>query len=46
VACIYLKDLSEVDLEVLAAMIQEAYATLTKGVYTERVARTPRARRW
>jgi len=36
VACIYLKNLSEVDLEVLAAMIHESYATLTKSTYTRR----------
>jgi hypothetical protein len=36
VACIYLKDLSEVELDVLEMMIRDSYATLTRSAYTKR----------
>ncbi len=36
VACIYVKDLSQVDLEVLETIVARSYATLTGGTYTSR----------
>ena len=36
VGCLYLKDVSAVDLDVLAEIVGGAYRTLTAGVYTKR----------
>jgi len=36
VACIYVKDLSTVDLDVLEAIVATSFATLTAGTYTGR----------
>jgi len=36
VSCIYVKDLSQVDLEVLETIVARSYATLTAGTYTNR----------
>jgi hypothetical protein len=36
VGCVYLKDLSGVDLEVLEELIRRSYATLTESTYTKR----------
>lgn len=36
VACIYLKDLTAVDLDVLEAIVARSYATLIDGTYTQR----------
>jgi hypothetical protein len=36
VGCIYLKDLSEIDLEVLEKLIRRSYTTLTESTYTKR----------
>jgi hypothetical protein len=36
VGCVYLKDLSAVDLEVLEELVRRSYATLTEGTYTKR----------
>ena len=36
VSCIYLKDLTAVDLEVLEAIVAKSYTTLTDGTYTKR----------
>ena len=36
VGCVYLKDLSAIDLEVLQELIRRSYATLTEGTYTKR----------
>ena len=36
VGCIYLKDLSAVDLAILEAIVATSYATLTDGTYTKR----------
>jgi uncharacterized protein DUF1801 len=36
VGCVYLKDLSSIDLDALEEMIRVSYATLTEGVYTKR----------
>ena len=36
VGCIYVKDLSAVDLEVLETMVARSYAALTAGTYTKR----------
>ncbi|MBB5787639.1 DUF1801 domain-containing protein [Jiangella mangrovi] len=33
VGCIYLKDLDEVDLDVLTQIVRHSYATLTRGTY-------------
>jgi hypothetical protein len=43
VGCVYIKDLSQVDLAVLEPVIAKSYATLTAGVYTFR-AREGRSR--
>jgi hypothetical protein len=36
VGCIYIKDLSEVDLDVLETIISRSYAAITAGTYTKR----------
>jgi len=36
VSCIYLKDLTAVDLDVLEAIVARSYTTLTKDTYTKR----------
>jgi hypothetical protein len=36
VGCLYLKDVSKVDLDVLGGVVGDAYRTLTAGVYTRR----------
>jgi Domain of unknown function (DU1801) len=36
VGCIYLKDLSQIDLEVLEELIRRSYVTLTESTYTKR----------
>ena len=36
VGCVYLKDLTEIDLEVLEEVIRQSYTTLTAGTYTKR----------
>jgi predicted GIY-YIG superfamily endonuclease len=36
VGCIYIKDLTKVDLAVLEAIISQSYTTLTAGTYTKR----------
>ena len=36
VGCIYLKDLSDCDLEVLEEVIRRSYVTLTRSTYTKR----------
>jgi len=36
VGCIYMKDLTAVDLEVLETIVARSYAALTAGVYTKR----------
>jgi hypothetical protein len=36
VACVYVKDVSALDLDVLEAMIARSYAALTAGAYTKR----------
>ena len=36
VGCVYLKDLSDIDLEVLEELIRQSYATLTESAYTKR----------
>jgi hypothetical protein len=36
VGCIYLKDLSEIDLGVLDELVRRSYATLTVDTYTKR----------
>src|SRR5262249_61081197 len=36
VGCVYLKDLSGIDLELLEELIRESYATLTESTYTKR----------
>ena len=36
VGCIYLKDLTTVDLDVLETVVAESYATLTGGTHTKR----------
>lgn len=36
VGCIYIKDLQEVDLGVLAAIVTRSYATVTSGTYANR----------
>jgi hypothetical protein len=36
VGCLYIKDLDEVDLDVLESIVGDAYATLTAGTYTLR----------
>jgi hypothetical protein len=36
VGCVYLKDLSAIDLDVLEELIRRSYATLTKSTYTKR----------
>jgi Domain of unknown function (DU1801) len=38
VGCLYLKDLSQVDLEVLEKIVGESYQTVTAGTYTNRAA--------
>jgi hypothetical protein len=41
VSCIYLKDLTAVDVDVLEAIIATSYATLTEGTYTKRAREGP-----
>jgi hypothetical protein len=36
VGCVYLKDLTEIDLEVLEELIRQSYTTLTASTYTKR----------
>jgi hypothetical protein len=36
VGCVYIKDLEEVDLKVLEAIVARSYATVTAGTYTAR----------
>ncbi len=36
VGCVYIKDLTEIDLGVLEAIVANSYATLTADTYTER----------
>lgn len=36
VGCIYVKDLTAVDLDVLGAIVTRSYAALTDGTYTKR----------
>jgi hypothetical protein len=36
VACIYVKDLTAVDLDVLATIVARSYGSLTAGTYTKR----------
>ena len=36
VGCVYLKDLEQVDLEVLEGIVAASWETLTKGTYTKR----------
>jgi hypothetical protein len=36
VGCLYLKDLSDIDLQVLEEVIRRSYATLTAGTYARR----------
>lgn len=36
VGCIYVKDLTRIDLEVLERIVSRSYATLTAGTYTKR----------
>jgi len=36
VACIYIKDLTTVDLEILETIVARSYDTLTAGTYTQR----------
>ena len=36
VGCIYIKDLQDVDTDVLAAIVTRSYATLTSGIYPDR----------
>ncbi len=36
VGCIYMKDLTAVDLEILAAIVARSYATVTAGMYLQR----------
>jgi hypothetical protein len=43
VGCLYIKDLNEVDLEVLEAIIARSYATLTAGTHTNRAREGPDA---
>ena len=43
VGCVYIKDLSEVDLDVLGQIIAQSYATLTQGTYTKRAREGGRA---
>ena len=43
VGCLYLKDLDQVDLEVLEEIIRRSYATLTAGTYTLRARDAGRA---
>lgn len=43
VGCVYLKDLSEVDLDVLGEVIAQSYATLTRGTYPKRAREGGRA---
>jgi hypothetical protein len=38
VGCLYIKDLSQVDLGVLEEIVGESYRTLTSGTYTNRAA--------
>jgi len=38
VGCLYLKDLSKIDLAVLEAIVDECYRTLTAGTYGQRAA--------
>ena len=38
VGCLYLKDLSQVDLDVLEKIVGESYQTVTAGTYTNRAA--------
>jgi hypothetical protein len=36
VGCIYMKDLTAVDLDVLETIVARSYATITEGTYTKR----------
>ena len=41
VSCIYVKDLSQVDLDVLETIVARSYAALTAGTYTNRARDSP-----